>query len=73
MFILRCKVFHTRKTGRGVRTTRAFCKGEIVAEYPGDLLDSFKEYQSRESEYSKLDPPVGGYMYQFSWKGKTYW
>lgn len=56
--------------GRGVVTTRRFCRGELVVEYAGQLLDC-AEARQRESAYSS-QPSTGCYMYYFSWAGRSW-
>lgn len=60
--------------GRGLKTTRKFSKGSVVAEYTGDILYSRKEFLKREALYlndPKLAP--GGYIFGFNLEGKSYW
>ena len=58
--------------GKGVKTTRAFKRGELVCEYFGDLIDK-KTAAAREKEYENNDKDVGCYMYWFSHKNTDYW
>lgn len=56
----------------GLRTTRDFEEGEIVAEYSGDLILNYAEYLQREKQYDEARVK-GGYQFQFNHKGKTLW
>ena len=57
---------------KGVRTTRFFKKGDIVAEYAGDLLVSKAEFEAREAKYIAANIE-GGHQFKFHLNGKTYW
>jgi len=56
--------------GRGIKAVRDFCKGEVVVEYTGDLIDS-EIAKDRETKYS-MDTSTGCYMYYFKHKDKSY-
>lgn len=58
--------------GLGVKTTRDFLKGEVVAEYSGDLVEEYAEYKLREKKYIAAGLS-GGYQFQFWNKGKRNW
>ncbi|XP_058128598.1 histone-lysine N-methyltransferase PR-Set7 [Anopheles ziemanni] len=60
------KIQHFEGKGRGVVTTRPFCKGEFVVEYIGDLI-SVSEAKQREQIYAE-DDNTGCYMYYFKHK-----
>lgn len=60
------KIHHFEGKGRGVVTTRPFCKGEFVVEYIGDLI-SVPEAKLREQMYAE-DDNTGCYMYYFKHK-----
>ena len=64
MYSYFCKIFKTRNMGLGVRTTRDFMKGEVVAEYSGDLVQSYAEYELREKQNIAAGLS-GGYQFQF--------
>ena len=64
------KVVDFPSKGRGVVTTKQFCKGEFIVEYAGDII-SWEEASKRESEYAS-NPQVGCYMYYYTAKGKNY-
>lgn len=66
-----CQVENFGEKGRGVVTTRLFCKGEFVVEYVGELLD-IKDAKERETMYS-LDTSKGCYMYYFTYNDVQYW
>ena len=52
--------------GRGMMSTRAFKKGELVCEYSGELI-SHTEAKRREERYLK-DSSIGCYTYYFEYK-----
>ena len=64
------KIFDTGDKGRGIKTTKKICKGDLVVEYAGDIL-SEAEAVAREAGY-KADPRKGSYMYFFEHQGKPY-
>lgn len=73
-FILKMVVFKVvnfEGKGRGVVTTRKFCKGEFVVEYSGELIDML-EAKTRENSYAE-DQNTGCYMYYFKYKSNKYW
>ncbi|CAG9104333.1 unnamed protein product [Plutella xylostella] len=49
--------------GRGIIATRAFCRGQFVVEYAGELV-GLSEARDRELKYAQ-DPEAGCYMYYF--------
>jgi hypothetical protein len=57
---------------KGVRVTRLFRTGEIVARYEGELLFSKAVSEAREMQYS-ADGIVGGHVYEFRVNNKAYW
>jgi hypothetical protein len=57
---------------KGVRTSRHFQKGEIVAEYTGDLLCSSAENEQRETQHAEAQVE-GGHIFEFKVNNKTYW
>lgn len=57
--------------GRGIVTTRHFCKGEFVVEYAGELIDMC-EAKEREKSYAQ-DQNTGCYMYYFKYRNSQYW
>lgn len=72
IYYLVTQIYQTRKSGLGVRTTRAFFKGEIIAQYPGDLISTVHELNQREVIYDN-NTTTDSYIFMFKWKGKTYW
>lgn len=73
IFIIELKqIYRTSKSGLGVRTTRDFIKGEIVAEYPGDLITTWKVYKERVASYD-MCPLPSSFIFEFKWRGKSYW
>ncbi|XP_034947444.1 N-lysine methyltransferase KMT5A-B [Chelonus insularis] len=64
------EVRHFVGKGRGVVTTREFCKGEFVVEYIGELIDQTTA-KKREAEYAK-DQNTGCYMYYFQHRNQQY-
>jgi hypothetical protein len=58
--------------GLGVKTTRLFLKGEVVAEYPGDLVRKWSEYKRRDNKYNASGKNES-FLYEFFVKGKRYW
>jgi len=66
------QIYQTSKSGLGVRTTRAFNRGEIIAQYPGDLITTRQEHDQRELKYGNT-APLNSYMFMFRWKEKCYW
>jgi len=69
-FFPNIQIYQTSKSGLGIRTTRVFRRGEIVCQYPGDLITTRHEHNLRELKYSKSS---ASYMFMFRWKDKTYW
>lgn len=57
---------------KGVRTTRDFRKGDILAHYAGFLVRSRAEYENREAAYQAAGIE-GGHQFKFKVNGKTYW
>ena len=57
--------------GRGVVSTCAFAKGQLLCEYSGELI-SHSEAKRREETYHS-DPSIGCYMYYFKHKTKKLW
>jgi hypothetical protein len=57
---------------KGVRTTRMFRKGEIVARYDGDLILSKTVSESRERQYS-FEGISGGHIFEIRVNDKAYW
>jgi hypothetical protein len=47
-------------------------KGEIIAEYPGDLIHNRQEADAREQAYSESGI-ASSYMFKIQWKGNSYW
>lgn len=68
------KIFQTQSMGRGLKTTRKFCKGEVVAEYTGEILFSRQDFLEREALYLN-DPNLspGGYIFGFNLGQQKYW
>jgi hypothetical protein len=56
----------------GVRTTRDFMQGEVVAEYSGELVKTLRDYKRRESQYD-VAGVNGGFLFKFCVQGKLYW
>ena len=56
----------------GVRTTRDFMLGEVVAEYSGDLVKTLRDYKRRESQYDAAGV-TGGFLFKFCVQEKLYW
>ena len=52
---------------RGIVTKNAFCKGDFVVEYAGEMIDE-KEAKEREMLYAQ-DMSKGCYMYYFQSNG----
>ena len=57
---------------KGVRTTRMFQKGEIVARYEGELLLSKTVSDARERQYS-FEGILGGHIFEIRVNDKAYW
>lgn len=55
--------------GSGLSTTRDFDSGEVVCDYPGQLLNN-KEGKAR---YNASAEGASGYMFQFTFDGHKYW
>lgn len=66
------KIFNTDKMDLGVKTTRDFRKGEVIAEYSGDLVRTYREYKRRENHYDATGFK-GSFQFQFWLKGKRFW
>lgn len=56
-------------TGRGVFALASFSRGDFVAEYRGEMID-FNESQRRRRIYHDK---CAVFMFDFKWKGKTWW
>jgi hypothetical protein len=68
------RVYETHSMGRGLMTLRPFLKGEVVAEYTGDLISSRKDLLEREEKHRKNTKlPPGGYIFKFNLRGHNYW
>lgn len=70
-FLYICQKYQTKKMGLGLRTTRPFVKGEVVAQYTGEFI-RYTEARRRAGERKSNNCP-GDYIFQFPFKGKTYW
>jgi len=64
------KISMIENKGRGIKSKRAFVKGEFIVEYAGELI-SDEESKSREAKYLQ-DTSKGSYMYWFKHKGTEY-
>lgn len=58
--------------GLGVKATRLFLKGEVVAEYCGDLVRNWAEFKCRDNNYNASGKNES-FLYEFFVKGKRYW
>ena len=61
--------FMSADKGRSVKTTQPFTKGQLVCDYPGDLINK-REAKKREKRYTKEGK--GCYMFFFSRQAKNY-
>lgn len=65
------KVVDVEGKGKGVVSTRAFKRGELICEYSGERI-SLDEAKKREEKYNK-DASIGCYMYYFKHNSSKFW
>ncbi len=53
-------------TGHGVFVKGLICKGDLVVEYRGDMIDDAESQQRRKLYH----PSCAAFMFAFQWKGK---
>lgn len=55
--------------GRGLFAKGSFCKGDFIVEYRGELIN-YAELERRRKLYH---PSCAVFMFEFKWRGKTWW
>ena len=63
-------IFYCPSKGRGIITTEDRCKGDVILEYWGELLE-IKYAKARENQYSRLGLK-SSYMFYFKYDSKHY-
>ena len=59
--------------GNGVKTLVNLKKGELVAEYKGDIITKVEEEKRMATYSSAGDGAVGSYTYEYEYNGKWWW
>lgn len=71
LFLNNDQKFQTDNMGLGIRTTRSFSEGEVVALYTGEFV-SYTEADRRE-KIRKKNGVANCYMLTFALDGVNYW
>lgn len=58
--------------GRGLFATNSFLRGDFIAEYAGDLIDT-TEAKYRENLHGARDCSGSSYMFYFKYREQTFW